>query len=91
MVDTDNSGFIEFKEFLDILKNRESESKIFEFFKSLTKGKLIKDANLLPFTLVVNNYRRKMLIDAVTSDVPERKTKGEKVMKAYISSLKSDK
>ena len=41
MVDDDNSGVIEFTEFLDIVLNKSGDSKagvITEFFKNLTNG-----------------------------------------------------
>jgi Ca2+-binding EF-hand superfamily protein len=56
-VDRDGSGEIEFEEFLEVLKGS-SMSPMANFFKELTKGQLIRDADVLPFDLIVSNYRR---------------------------------
>ncbi|CAG9327407.1 unnamed protein product [Blepharisma stoltei] len=86
-VDTDKSGQIEFDEFLAILKGGDGSSPMADFFKQMTKGTLTEDAKNLPFKLVVSSYRRKMLMEAVMTDDPNKKAKGEKIMKAYGSQL----
>ena len=87
LVDTDKSGKIEFEEFLSILKFGEGNSPMVELFREMTRGKLIEDANVLPFNLVVSSYRRRMLMGAVMSEDPEQKSKGEKVFRAYAKQL----
>lgn len=87
LVDSDKSGKIEFEEFLAILKFGEGNSPMVELFREMTRGKLVEDANLLPFNLVISSYRRRMLMGALWSEDPSEKTKGEKVFKAYSKQL----
>ena len=87
LVDTDKSGKIEFEEFLAILKIGEGNSPMVELFREMTRGKLIEDANVLPFNLVVSSYRRRMLMGAIMSEDPAEKSKGEKIFKAYSKQL----
>ena len=71
-VDDDGSGMIEFKEFLGIIKNsnaNEKTAKINKFFKDMTSGKLTGDD--LSFNLLVQNLRRKYMMDAILSQDPK--------------------
>ena len=81
--DYDHSGHIEFGEFLKILKNGDHHSPMSDFFKEMTKGNLVQNADILPFNLVVSTYRRKMLLASTTHADPVIKAKADKVMKAY--------
>jgi hypothetical protein len=71
-VDDDKSGQIEFKEFLDIIKNKNSDGNekdtlIIDFFKDMIKGKLGqgKIPKSLPFGLIISTIRRKKLLGKV--------------------------
>lgn len=58
-VDDDGSGFIEFPEFLQIIKNADGNEKlavINKFFKELTSGKL--GGKNISFPVLVQNMRR---------------------------------
>lgn len=90
-VDTDKSGKIEFDEFLAILKNKEGNSTMGEFFKEMTRGKLVEDSDVLPFNLVVSSYRRKMLMEAVVNENSSNKPQAEKIMRAYSKQLEKSK
>lgn len=89
-VDKDQSGEIEFNEFLAIVRRGEHNSPIGNFFRGITKGKLMPGSNLLPFKLVVSNYRRKMIMDAVMGNDPAQKMKGEKLMKATAKLIENE-
>ena len=82
-VDFDNSGKIEFEEFLTILQGSKGNEAMANFFKGLIEGTLFKDSNMLPFKLVVSAYRRKMLVDALMSKDQSKKEKGNRIMKAF--------
>ena len=72
IVDTDQSGQIEFGEFLKIMSNIETDdqsmdkSPIYTFFKKMIKGDLMEemDSNL-PFKLNVSQYRRKKILGII--------------------------
>lgn len=82
-VDSDRSGKIEFEEFLSILKGKNGNESMTNFFREIIEGHLIKDAKDIPFKLVVSAYRRRMIMDAIMSNDNSKKEKGEKVMKAF--------
>lgn len=82
-MDIDNSGCIEFEEFLEILKGSHGNQSMTNFFREIIEGTLIKNARDLPFKLVISAYRRKMIIDAMISGEGDKKEKGERVMKAF--------
>ncbi|KAF4739572.1 hypothetical protein FOZ63_026148 [Perkinsus olseni] len=68
-VDEDDSGEIEFHEFLSILRrghssNDPSSSAMFKVFKSLIRGNL-GDTENLGFKLLTSVYRRKRIMDAM--------------------------
>lgn len=81
--DYDHSGHIEFNEFLQILKSGDNRSPMSDFFKEMTKGNLVQNADVLPFNLVVSTYRRKMLLASTMHADPVTKMKADRVMKAY--------
>lgn len=89
LVDTSKSGKIEFEDFLNILRIGEGNSPMVERFREMARGRLVEDANVLPFNLVVSSYRRKMLMNAMMSDDPTVKGEGEKIYKAYSKLLES--
>ena len=90
-VDFDGSGSIEFEEFLTILKGSKGNAGIAHFFKGLIEGTLIKDAETLPFKLVVSAFRRKMLMDSLMAKETEKREKGEKVMRAFARQISINK
>ena len=83
IVDLDKSGKIEFNEFLAILRLGEGELPMADFFRKLSDGSLVTDAKVLPFKLVVINYRRVILMEALMGDNPTLKPQGEKIMRAF--------
>ena len=65
-VDTDKSGHIEFDEFLQLLRTTNPKVKgLTELFDNVIEKKLGFDMDLLPFQLVVSNYRRRMIMNAI--------------------------
>eukprot|EP00828_Plagiopyla_frontata_P027501 TRINITY_DN35711_c0_g1_i1.p3 TRINITY_DN35711_c0_g1~~TRINITY_DN35711_c0_g1_i1.p3 ORF type:complete len:112 (-),score=34.24 TRINITY_DN35711_c0_g1_i1:190-525(-) len=72
-------------------------SQIVDFFKDMTRGKLAGDQidQNLPFKLIISTARRKKILDAIMSTNIQKKSEGEKVMKAYakliISKAQNDK
>ncbi|OMJ82710.1 hypothetical protein SteCoe_16535 [Stentor coeruleus] len=90
-VDFDGSGYIEFEEFLTILKGSRGNAAIANFFKGLIEGTLIKDAKTLPFKLVVSAFRRRMLMDSLMTKDVDKKEKGEKVMRAFARQISVNK
>lgn len=81
IVDEDGSGQIEFDEFLSIIKNDsdESTSKINNFFKELASGHL--GGGDLSFNMIVQNMRRKYMLNAITSTVESEKTFGMRILR----------
>lgn len=75
-VDDDNTGEIEFEEFLVIMKaikNGESQgvkgqSSLYQFFQDMVEGNFSKRGDMdndVPFMLNFSQYRRKRIIDAI--------------------------
>lgn len=62
-VDEDDSGRLDFEEYLTIIRIGEADSAIFQVFKAMMNGKL-GDKNL-NFPNVISTYRRKVLLDAI--------------------------
>lgn len=80
-VDEDGSGLIEFEEFLDIIQNTEcseNSSKIKEFFKDMSQGKL-GDKNL-SFSINVQDIRRRLMMSAIIGQGAE-KAGGMRILK----------
>lgn len=90
-VDSDESGQIEFEEFLVIVKGDKDNAPISKFFKGLIEGKLIKDSKVLPFRSVVSTYRRQMIMNALMCNDSRKKEKGERIMKAFARSISTNK
>ncbi|CAD8192044.1 unnamed protein product [Paramecium octaurelia] len=91
----DDDGSIEFKEFLEIIKNKNGDGKsnsketmVIDFFKDMINGRLGHGSNQpinknLPFSLIISTIRRQKLLDALMANDQKKKEEGEKVMKAY--------
>ena len=70
-VDDDDTGEIEFPEFLKIMKNGGKSNKdeksgaIYQFFKDLTDGKYKVGKQDIPFQLFITRFRREKLLDSM--------------------------
>jgi hypothetical protein len=61
-VDGDETGSLDFEEYLRIVCMGDAESTVFQVFKAMLQGKL-GDRNL-NFPNVISTYRRKLILDA---------------------------
>jgi len=87
-VDDDQSGQIEFKEFLKIIagtQENKGDTAIIDFFKDMISGRLAggKISNKLPFDLIISTVRRRKLMNAMMAGDTREKGEGEKVMNSY--------
>ena len=65
-VDEDRSGHIEFNEFCNLLKEKNPKVKALnELFQNVIEKKMGIQSELVPFQVVVSNYRRKMMMNAI--------------------------
>lgn len=65
-VDRDKNGHIEFSEFCMLLKDKNPKVKALnELFDNVIEKKMGIQSDLMPFQIVVSNYRRKMIMNAV--------------------------
>ena len=98
LVDEDNSGLIEFNEFLDIILNKSGDAKarvITDFFKNLTNGKY--ETGGLAFPNWVLKEQRKYLKNAITGkqereslqEFNDRRSKGVQILNA-IKTMKAE-
>lgn len=91
-VDDDGSGMIEFQEFLGIIKNSDGNAKttkINQFFKDMTSGKLAGED--LSFNLLVQKLRREHLMNAILSGDAGKRELGVKILKNVGKQLQSHK
>ncbi|CAI2368778.1 unnamed protein product [Moneuplotes crassus] len=94
-VDDDNTGMIEFNEFLEIIKIGNSNAKdasdktvkIYNFFKSLTTGKFNPEGKELIFKLFISKYRREQILNSMMSKNPNEKKIGTKILNNYRNQL----
>ncbi|CAD8086355.1 unnamed protein product [Paramecium sonneborni] len=94
-VDEDGTNEIEFKEFLTIMRgvqkgnnDQGEKNPIYDFFKKMSNGQLEKGMDKhIPFKLNVSLFRRKQILNAITSDQKELKDKGQKILQAYKRQL----
>ena len=93
-VDDDNSGRIEFAEFLRIIHNKSKKKekgneKITTFFKNLANNNVSKehDLNSFSFKTSMNILRRDNLLKAFLGESEEERYEGAKMLKAYSSLL----
>jgi centrin-1 len=93
-VDDDDSGKIEFEEFLRIIHNKSKKKakgneKITNFFKELASNNISSETDLhhFSFKTIMGILRRNKLLKAFKNDDPKKpdpeKIEGEKVLKAY--------
>lgn len=85
-VDEDKSGQIEFDEFLMIIKNSSEQNpknaKINKFFKDVSNGKIgSRDLN---FGVVVNDIKRKHMLNHFMGKKKEERQQGEFIFKNMI-------
>ncbi|CAD8084515.1 unnamed protein product [Paramecium sonneborni] len=99
-VDEDGTNEIEFKEFLTIMRgvqkggntDQGEKNPIYDFFKKMSNGQLEKGMDKhIPFKLNVSLFRRKQILNAITSDQKELKDKGQKILQAYKRQLLNNK
>ena len=83
-VDEDGSGQIEFEEFLEIIKNsdtNEQTAKINKFFKDMSGGsKEYKSNNGKSFGIIVADKRREYMMSALLSEKGTQKEEGMKIL-----------
>ena len=89
-VDDDDSGKIEFEEFLRIIHNKSKKKakgneKITNFFKDLANNNISNesDFNHFSFKTIMGILRRANLLKAFRSQADADKLEGEKILKAY--------
>jgi hypothetical protein len=93
-VDDDDSGKIEFEEFLRIIHNKSKKKakgneKITNFFKDLASNNISSESDLhhFSFKTIMGILRRNKLLKAFKNDDPKKpdpeKIEGEKVLKAF--------
>ena len=89
-VDDDDSGKIEFEEFLRIIHNKSKKKakgneKITNFFKDLANNNISheSDLNHFSFKTIMGILRRNNLLKAFKNTADADKLEGEKVLKAY--------
>lgn len=97
-VDDDNSGRIEFGEFLRIIHNKsrkkaKGNEKITQFFKDLSNNTIgnVTDFRYFSFKTIMGILRRDNLLKAFLSDEKRTKEDSEKVLKAYAMMLEKRK
>ena len=89
-VDNDDSGIIQFEEFLNILKNakdNQGENTLITFFKDLTNGKIFNNFEDLPFQLLFSGRRRELMLQSYLGKNTSIKERGIKVLSAYANEL----
>lgn len=79
----DNSGEIEFEEFLCIIKGGDQDSTITTFFKNMVNGNLLEDSQTMPFHLLISSYRRKQMLKNMGSKSTMNRDESEKMMRNY--------
>ena len=96
-VDEDDSGKIEFAEFLRIIHNKSKKKskgneKITNFFKNLANNKISEDndLNYFEFSTIMRILRRKNLLKAFIGKKEEQE-EGFKILKAYSNMIEDKK
>jgi len=65
-IDRDGNGHIEFNEFCMLLKDKNPKIRALnQLFDNVIEKKMGIQSELMPFQIVVSNYRRKMIMNAV--------------------------
>ena len=80
-VDDDGSGMIEFEEFLGIIANKgggTEETKITQFFKDLSNGKLGDES--MSFQMIVQDIRRRALLEFFVGNDQIKKEEGQLIL-----------
>ena len=89
MVDEDETGEIEFDEFLLIMRAikrnenvKEDQSSLYEFFKDMVEGNLNKKEDMdndIPFMLNFSQYRRKRIMDGIIISEASQEDKEKRI------------
>ena len=96
MVDEDETGEIEFDEFLLIMRSikkndgDKKDSSLAQFFQDMINGDFKKMGDMendMPFTLNFSQYRRKRILDAIMLNDGETREKGKKIMNNFKKQL----
>ena len=85
IMSVDDDGEIQFEEFLEIVKGGGSSSdtvKITQFFKDLISGKLqgSEGETDLSFNMIVGNFRREHMMNAVLKHDTKNLDQGKKIL-----------
>jgi len=99
-VDQDDTGEIEFDEFLLIMrdiknkdKSKSSDNSLYSFFKDMIEGNFNKRGDMdndIPFMLNFSQYRRRRIIDAIVckEDKEDEKRKlGQKILNVNLENI----
>lgn len=97
----DGDGYIEFAEFLQVLKadpgdandddeEEETAATISDFFKKLAAGE-IGGSKELPFLVLVQEKRRRFMMDALISDDEKLKLEGKRILDNVSNSIQAAK
>ena len=97
-VDDDDSGQIEFQEFLRIITNSSKKKSkgndnITNFFKKLSNNTISKEHNLhhFSFKTMMGILRRENLLKTFLHDSESERAQGERILKAYKTMLETKK
>lgn len=88
-VDVNKSGLIEFEEFMKIIKyNGNEKNTLITFFKNLSKEEIFSESKDLPFTLMLSNKRRELMMQNYLGKNSSCKEQGKRVLTAFALELK---
>lgn len=89
-VDINNTGLIEFEEFLKVIKNKSgSNDTLVNFFKDLIDEKIFNELKDLPFNLVLLNKRRELMLQGYLGRNNNIREHGKKIIKALEEEFKA--
>jgi hypothetical protein len=90
-VDTNQSGLIEFEEFIKIIKQNSSvNDTLVKFFKDLSNENITEDMKDLPFGLMLSNKRRELMLQGYLAKNLTVREQGQKIMNAFAQELKNE-
>ena len=89
-VDSNNSGLIEFNEFIKIIKQSGGENNaLVKFIKDLTKDIVFSEFKDLSFNLLLSKRRREIMLQTYLGKNNLSREQGRKVMSAFALELKT--